>query len=199
MPANQLMVFIEGESLAGPFALIGLVGDMTVDKINQGIAGQGPTGEEAVTQTVTVVTQTGLQGQPGPQGPAGPGGTTTREVCPDFDGLYACDAAAETWLDQSAEDFDLLAAGQRSVELLVRAKAPQGVSGTVRVRVGGTAEQPDGTLVATATVTGDGNYATYKATGSLTNPTGVQPVKLTLESGTEGQDLIVKEANVRIY
>jgi hypothetical protein len=38
---GQLVVAIEGESVAGPFALVAAVGDMTVDRINQGIQQQG--------------------------------------------------------------------------------------------------------------------------------------------------------------
>ena len=38
-----LLVFVEGESVDGPFALVAAVGDMTVERMNRGLPGAGPT------------------------------------------------------------------------------------------------------------------------------------------------------------
>jgi hypothetical protein len=40
-----LMVFVEGESAAGPFALVAGVGEMTVERLNRGVPGASPTQE----------------------------------------------------------------------------------------------------------------------------------------------------------
>lgn len=39
----SLMVFVEGESTAGPFSLVAAVGDMTVDRLNQGLVSASAT------------------------------------------------------------------------------------------------------------------------------------------------------------
>jgi len=200
VPANSLAVLIEGESLAGPFALVVPVGEMTVERLNQGILGPSPTGGDAVTQTVTIVTQTGAPGQPGPPGAAGPGGSVdATELRPDFDGFYACDSMDEVVVDQSYEDCRTITGESMTLTLLARARADDGTTGTIRVRVGGTDGQPDGTVAATATVNGDpgSTYTTLNASDSLAKPEAIVPVKLTIQS-SDGGDVLLKETQVKV-
>lgn len=42
---GDLVSFIEGETAVGPFSLVAAVGDLTVDRLNQGVSGPGPTGD----------------------------------------------------------------------------------------------------------------------------------------------------------
>ena len=197
MADRQLQVQIDGLTSQGPFSLIAGVNDMSVDLMNQGLPGVPETGGSAVPTTVTVVSSTGKQGPPGQQGIPGSAGATLREVEPEFDGLYACDLVAETLADEDLGDFDSLASGTRTVSFVFYGKAASGATGTVKLRIAGASGAVDGTVIATAIVTGAA-YSAYKVTGTFTNPTGRCPIKMTISSSIDGQDVTLKEVSASL-
>lgn len=199
MGNSQLVVELEGRSLTGPFALVAQVGEMSIERLNAGIPGAAPTGEDAVTQTVTIISQTGTPGTPGGPGvPGAPGSVDAAELRPDFDGLHASDLDTEVLVDQQHLNLAELAASPLTIALRAWAKADGGATGTIRVRVGGTDGQPDGTMVASASIVG-ATYSSVAGQGSIANPNAVVPVKLTLQSSSLGADVLAKEVTVRIH
>jgi hypothetical protein len=76
-------------------------------------------------------------------------------------------------------------------------KAASGATGTVKLRIAGASGAVDGTVIATAIVTGAA-YSAYKVTGTFTNPTGRCPIKMTISSSIDGQDVTLKEVSASL-
>ena len=167
------------------FPLIAAVGEMSVDRLKQGLP-QGVPDSQAGTvgQTVTVVSQTGPGGA---AGVAGAPGANASGLGVDFDGMFATDSVSETVLKTTLFDFSRLPGGSVTMSLSARGLALGGATGTWKVRVGGTDRGVDGTVVATLSVTA-GSLATVSSSPSFTNPGGTQIVKLTGASSVAGLD-----------
>lgn len=188
---GALTVGIQGETAAGPFDFVMPVGDVTTDALSQGLRLQIPVDQAGIVGgTVTVINQAG---PPGDAGPAGTGGTGGAGVSPDFDGLYATDAGAEVLFKQVLADFSGVPAGSISVMFAATIRALDGATGTFRVRVGGTDNAADGTVVATITTTSS-SFTAVSTSVVITNPTGLQKCKLTGQSSAIGADVQVKAA-----
>lgn len=193
-------IAIRGMCTTGPFAFVIPIDQISQAMLNRGLAGAAPVGSAAVFEPVTIVTQTGppgANGAPGPGGGAGTGGAAS--LVPELDGFYASDTAAETFMDGDQVDFNRLAANTVTIAFSFLAEMPSGGTGTVRFRVGGTQGQTNGTLVATATVTSSGSYETISNAAAFAKPTGLQQVKLTMETSAGGLDCLVKQVNVSIF
>jgi len=189
---GTLTVGIKGETAAGPFDFVMPVGDVTTDALSQGLRLQIPVDQAGIVGgTVTVINQAG---PPGPAGPTGTGGTGAGVgVSPDFDGLYATDAGSEVLFKQVLADFSGLTAGSISIAFAATIRALDGATGTFRVRVGGTDNAADGTVLATLTTTSS-SFTAVSTSATVTNPTGLQKCKLTGQSSSIGADVQVKAA-----
>ena len=99
---------------------------------------------------------------------------------------------------QTVGDFDTLAVGTIPVELNGWAMADVGQTGTIAVMVGGTKDNPDGTIAATMTYTGTGSYTQILLQASITNPGGKLPVKLVLASSDAAHVLFVQGVSLVI-
>lgn len=186
---GTLTVGIQGETAAGPFGFVMPVGDVTTDALSQGLRLQIPVDQTGIVGgTVTVINQAG---PPGEAGPAGTGGTSGAGVSPDFDGLYATDAGSEVLFKQVLADFSTLTAGSISIAFAATIRALDGATGTFRVRVGGTDNAVDGTVLATITTTSS-TFTAVSISATVTNPVGLQKCKLTGQSSSVGKDVQVK-------
>jgi hypothetical protein len=192
-----LLMNVKGMSATGPFAFVASVGDMTVDLLKQGLANDVPaTQGEIVGQTVTVVSQSGSDGQAGPAGAPGESGGSSADVQPDFDGLYATDAASESLFKEAIADFTVLPSGALTISFSAFARALGGSTGTFRLRVGGTDGVADGTILATLSATSS-SFQMLTTSGSYTNPASRVLVKLTGQSSANGMDVQVKSTLAR--
>lgn len=186
---GTLTVGIQGETAAGPFDFVMPVGDVTTDALSQGLRLQIPVDQNGIVGgTVTVINQAGPVG---PAGPTGTGGAGGAGVAPDFDGLYATDAGSEVLFKQVLADFSTLTAGSISVMFAATIRALDGATGTFRVRVGGTDNAVDGTIIATITTTSS-TFTAVSTSATVTNPEGLQKCKLTGQSSSVGADVQVK-------
>jgi hypothetical protein len=193
-----LTLSVKGTSATGPFGFIAGIGDVTVDLLKQGIATGVPVSQgDIVGQTITVVSQSGMDGPAGPAGAPGEGGGTS-DVQPDFDGLYATDVAAESLLKEVIADFTVLASGPLAISFSAFARALDGATGTFRLRVGGSEGSADGTLLATLTVSSS-SFQMLNTSGTYTNPMNRSLVKLTGQSSANGLDVQVKSTLARFY
>lgn len=186
-----LFVNIMGTSAEGPFGFVLPVGDVSVDLLKQGLPASIPASQtDVVGQTVTVISQSGMDGPAGPAGAPGSGvGISTVE--PDLDGLYATDAATESLLKEVLVDFAGLPAGTLAVSFSAYVRALGGSAGTFRLRIGGTDGATDGTLLGTISATST-SFQMVTASGTVANPLGRTRVKLTGQSNTVGLDAQVK-------
>lgn len=168
------------------FPLVANVGDLSVDRLKQGMpAGVPPTQADTVGVSVTVVSQTGPDGNPG--GAGAPGGPGPGGIPADFDGLFATDATSESVLKTSLCNFGALPTGTITMTFTARGQTLGGATGTWRVRLGGTDGVVDGTILTSLSVTSS-SFGTVSATATLTNPGGSQIVKLSGMSSVLGLD-----------
>ena len=168
------------------FPLVASVGDMSVDRLKQGMpAGVPPTQADTVGVSVTVVSQTGPDGQPGEAG--APGAGWAGSISADFDGLFATDSTSEAVLKASLCNFGGLPAGLITMTFTARGQSFGGAYGTWRVRLGGSDGSVDGTVLATLAITSS-SLGNVSASASFANPNGMQVVKLTGLSSVTGLD-----------
>lgn len=132
-------------------------------------------------------------GDPGPPGPAGAGGGGGggggADVEVDDDRTMADSTTAEVLAYQELVDFDPLPATV-TVAFTAEVLSASGTA-TFRLRVGGTDGAADGTVVATTT-TASPTYVQGTASATISNPTGKQLVKITLQAAAVGQDARLK-------
>jgi hypothetical protein len=196
--AQVSQIFINGQSSSGPFAMVIPVSQLSQGLLNRGLVGAAPVGASAVSEPITIVSQTGPQGPAGASG-ASVGGGGGGGLVPNLDGFYASDVASEQFADGDQVDFSRITSNPVSLEYSFLGQVPSGGTGTVRFRVGGTAGALDGTVVATATVTTSGSYATIGNTVTFTKPSGIQQIKVTIQISTDGLDVLVKQVNVSLF
>jgi hypothetical protein len=181
-----LVVPMRIETVTGvSFPLVAAVGEMSVDRLKQGLPQDLPaTQAGTVGQTVTVVSQIGPGGA---TGAAGAPGANTGGISADFDGLVATDSATETVLKAALCAFGNLPSGMVTMAFTARGFTLGGATGTWKLRLGGTDGGVDGTVLATITVTSS-SYATVSTSASFSNPNGNQVLKLTGMSSVLGLD-----------
>ena len=172
------------------FPLVASVGDMSVDRLKQGMpAGVPPTQADTVGVSVTVVSQTGADGQPGTAGAAGASGGSS--VVADFDGLFATDSTSEAVLKASLCNFGSLPSGMVTMTFTARGQTFGGAVGTWRLRLGGSDSSVDGTVLATLSIT-SATLDTISVSASFSNPNSTQVVKLTGVSSVNGLDTMLE-------
>ena len=187
LSTESLTVELALEDALGPFQLV-----LQVDQVSVAILRGGSTqttAAVAVASAPAVVTlvQSGGVGQRGPAGPPGISASSSFEIVVDDDAEHYVIGSSETvigngWpVNFAGAPSDLAAA-------LTMAAMVSGGTGTVRVRIGGTENGLDGTVVATATVTAT-SFAAKMASGVAGNPGGQAWVKVTAQ-GSSGSDIV---------
>jgi hypothetical protein len=196
---GTLTIEIVVDTADGPFALVLGVTSMTVDILNNGVLPAAPAGSPATVAT-PVPGPAGLPGGPGPAGPKGDkgdtgggigvgGGLTFRERTMSSTGT-------EEVVDQLTVNFSKFPAGLLTIELAALLASVSGTA-TFKLRVGGTYGGVDGTVVATGTCA-SATPTPAGISGTLTNPTGLRPVKLTITSSGAGVGATVEEGTVTV-
>lgn len=112
------------------------------------------------------------------------------------DGLQETDGTTtEQLAHQEVVNLDLISSSLANIFAdLSGYAAVTGGTGTIRVRHGGTADQPDGTLILTSDpVTGTTDAVVGKQ-ATVTKPVGRVPVKITLQNNTAGQKTRIHSA-----
>jgi hypothetical protein len=187
------------DTASGPFAFVVQVTDLTLEVLNLGVQQAAPA-TAATTVATPVPGPAGAPGGPGPAGIQGPkgdtgsgggggGGFTYREH-------LVSTAGTEELVDQLTIDFSKFAAGTLTLELAARVASSTGTT-TYKVYVGGNYDAIDGTLVATGT-TSSASFVAIGISGTLTNPTGIRPVKVTITSSGAGASGELKEGTVTV-
>jgi len=132
--------------------------------------------------TTTIIVEGG--NQPGPPGPPGPSGSASLTFNLNPNG-YGDNSGAEVVVDQIDANLGALAASV-TFELVAAVLSASGTS-TVRLRLGGSDRLPDGEIVATINAT-TGSFVSKNNGSTVTNPTGLQRVKLTVQSSGASVD-----------
>lgn len=180
---GTLRVDLRLEDADGPFDLVLLVTDegLTVDLLNAGAAPLPEAGEPAGEMVIR-----GEQGVPGPAGaPGTAGGGGAAGISLDYAGAFGDSTGVEVVVRQWTGDMSAVGASP-TADIDFRALSASGTA-TVRLRVGGTFDAADGTVVGSVSVTG-ASFAVYEIQAGFTNPTGVVPIKLTIQSSGAGVD-----------
>lgn len=176
---ESLVLNVSGETTDGPFDFVASVDEMTMDRINQGLSeGLPATQNDIVGQTVTVVNQAGSTGERGEPGATGAAGMGTG-IEPNLDGLFGTDSGNEDLLKEVLCNFSASSASTLVVRFSIDGMVDGAATGTWRIRMGGTEGAADGTTLATINNVTSTAWATYQVSASVSNPGGVQRVKLT--------------------
>lgn len=188
---KALSISIQIDTAEGPFDLVLAASSVTVELLSvNGIAVAAP----VATPDNTIV----VVGPVGPQGPAGPAGATgggggggTPSLDLDDPRVMASSTGTEEVLFQwDAADFGALPAGSLTAELAGSVYSGSGTA-TFRLRLGGSDGAADGTVLATITHA-LASFLGKNATGTFTNPTGLQFVKVTAQSSSAAVDAMIK-------
>lgn len=190
---GELIMSAAGTTSDGPFEFVSAVGDMSIDRLKQGLpTGVPATQADIVGQSTTIISQTGAQGV---AGPAGAPGTDAGSVEPNLDGLYSTDVASEGVLKQEIVDFTVIS-GTLAYSFSSFARALGGATGAIRLRLGGTDGAADGTLVATLTAT-SASFQMLNTSGTVSVASGRALIKLTGETSVAGLAVQVKSTVAR--
>lgn len=198
-PTGVLTIEIVVDTADGPFALVLGVTSVTVDILNNGVQVAASPASPATVAT-PVPGPAGLPGVPGPAGPKGDKGDTGSGIGVGggltFREEVSSSTGTEEVVDQLTVDFSRFPAGTLTLELAARFASSVGTA-TFNLRVGGNYDTADGTVVATGT-TSSATLTPGGFSGTLTNPTGLRPVKLTITSSGAGATGYAKEGTVTI-
>jgi len=184
---GTLAITITGTIPSGvPFAFIMAATSLTVQllAVNGQQVQQPAAPAPAPTTGGTTVIIEGGSSVPGPPGPPGPGGSAQLTFNLNPNG-YGDDSGAEVVVDQI--DANLGDLGASITFELVAAVLSQSGTAVMRLRVGGSDGVADGTIVATINAT-TSSFVTQNNGSTISNPTGLQRLKLTIESSASGQD-----------
>jgi hypothetical protein len=190
---NSLVVTLSIESADGPFDLVLGVSSLSVDILN---AGQiGIVASTSTAPAPTVPSFAGPPGPPGPagvgtvgpQGPAGPPGTSNQSF--SRESSASDDSGTELVWWQFTADLSAQPGGTLALDFNMLASSDAGTA-TYRVYVGGAfvtslGVAPTGVLVASATRNGAG-FIKISLQHTFTNPTGVVPIQVTMQSSGAG-------------
>jgi hypothetical protein len=190
---DTLTVSLVIQSALGPFDLVLGVDGLTVEILNAGQAG-APAGLAVAETTPSFAGPPGPPGPAGagtqgPPGPAGVAGVSNQSFSSDQE--QGDDSGTELIWWQYAADLSAQPGGTLNADFTLLASS---VSGTApyRLYIGGTfsavgSPPIGGTLVATATRAALG-FAAIQLIGPFTNPTGIVPVVVTIQSSGAGVD-----------
>lgn len=196
---GTLTVEIVVDTADGPFSLVLGVTSVTVDILNNGVQTASPASSPATVAT-PVPGPAGLSGVPGPAGPKGDKGDTGSGIGVGggltFREEVSSSAGTEEVVDQLTVDFSRFPSGTLTLELAARFASSTGTT-TFNVRVGGNYDAADGTVVVSGT-TSSSTFAPGGFSGTLVNPTGLRPVKLTITSSGAGAIGYAKEGTLTI-
>lgn len=185
--SHLLTITINGTIAQGvPFTFIMAAKDLTLAllSVNGVPVAETPAANQNANQgTTTVIIQTGSS-EPGPPGPPGPGGGAQLTFNLNPNG-YGDNTGAETVQDQIDANLGTLG-GSITFELVAAVMSQSGTA-TFRIRLGGSDGLPDGTIVATITAT-TGAFTIKNNSSTIANPTGLQRLKVTIQSSGAGQD-----------
>lgn len=189
---RELRILIRIEDADGPFDLILRATDVTVallavDGVQQAAAAATA---DAGTATTSGPGSPGPQGIQGIQGPPGTGASSPEIVLGDARIMASNLGTEEVVFQWDGADFGALAVGTLTGELACSALSASGTA-TFRLRVGGTDGGVDGTTIATVTATSSG-YLKKNGSGTFTNPTGLNFVKVTAQSSAGAVDARIK-------
>lgn len=187
LPETGVMtITIQLEDAIGPFDLV-----MSVNQVSAAILsinGQAVAAATDVGGSTTVASSVVIvQGQPGPAGAPGSGGgggggggsmLTLAKDEPQADS-----SGTEVVVFQDVFDLGILG-GTITAAFSGWFKTASGTA-TYRMRIGGTYGAADGTIVASLT-TASTTPVKLGSSSSLSNPTGLQPVKVTIQSPSAG-------------
>lgn len=185
---NTLTVELRITDVTGKtFDLILSVNGVSVDLLNAGQATAIAAGAAAaVGQAVQILFITGPAGRDGADGApgtAGPAGGSARIPLVDWR-PQADSSGGEVVAYQFTAALSGIAAGTLTLDVGFRAASAAGTA-TFRAYVGGTFGAVDGTLVGQVTRNGPSLIGVQIA-GPVTNPTGIVPVKITIQSSGLG-------------
>lgn len=186
--SHLLTITINGTIAQGvPFTFIMAAKDVTVALLSvNGVPVAQATAANtnaAPTGTTTIIVQGGSS-EPGPPGPPGPGGGAQLTFNLNPNG-YGDSSGGETVQDQIDANLGTLGANI-TFELVAAVMSASGAA-TFRLRLGGSDGLPDGTIVATLSATTPA-FTMKNNSSTIANPTGLQRLKVTVESSGAGQD-----------
>lgn len=199
-PAPTLKIGMNVDTDTGPFALVLAVSQVSIDVL-QGTAGTTFLAAALASNPAAQLVP-GPAGGPGPagaqgiQGPAGGGGGGGGGLALDDPTEGGTSSGGEEVIRQFTADVGAIAGGTIAIDATLRAKTVSGTA-TVRVYVGGTYDAADGTLVGQQTLTSAG-FTPIQIAASVANPTGVVPVKITLQSPSAGVEARLRDTTVTI-
>lgn len=190
---KTLQISLAFDTADGPFDLVLAASSVTVDLLSlNGIAAAAPPPANATV----VVGPAGAQGQQGLQGPPGTGGGGGSASLDFADArqIASSSGSEDVIFQWDAADFGALAVGSLTAELAGSVFSGSGTA-TFRLRLGGSDGVADGTVLATITHA-LASFQAKNATGSFTNPTGLQYVKITAQSSGASVDARMKGPTV---
>lgn len=186
---KTIAISVTGTTPTGqPFTFVMSATAVTVAllAVNGAPVTQSPAGTAAPTATAggtTIIVEGGGGGVPvpGPPGPAG-GAQLTFNLNPNG---YEDLSGAEAVQDQIEANLAALG-GTIAIELVAACLSQSGTA-TVRLRLGGSDNVADGTIVATLSPSTPA-FVMASNGSSIANPGGLQRLKLTIQSSAAGQD-----------
>jgi len=185
----SVRVVLTIETATGPFDLIFAVSELSVERLGRTLAETVP---EAPTTTGVVIE--GPPGPPGPQGPSGGGGGAGGFVI-DQSAQMAVGDTTERVVYEAEVDFTGFG-GTVTFELIAQIAVASG-TGTYRLRLGGTTDTADGTVLITRTTTNSAPTPT-SGTATAANPTGLARVKVTAQNSVLNQDATIRDLVVTL-
>jgi phage baseplate assembly protein W len=186
LATNSLIISMTLEDALGPFPLV-----LSIDRVTVAILATGQIPTPAAAGAAVVVDaggggSVGPAGGAGPSGPPGPSGSGGGGIELSTPSTVGSTLGSEELVEQLTVDFSVLSGGTLAVSLAGRALSGSGTA-TVRLYIGGTYGTIDGTMVCSATTT-SASFAPVSASTTTPNPTGIQPVKFTIQSSGSGVD-----------
>lgn len=148
---------------------------------------QPATAAAAATGSTTVIIQGGSS-EPGPAGPPGPAGSAQLTFNLNPNG-YGDNSGAEVVVDQIEANLGALG-GTVTIELVAAALSQSGTA-AIRLRLGGSDNVADGTIVATLSPS-TSSFVASNNNSTIANPGSLQRLKLTIQSSGAGQDALVQ-------
>jgi hypothetical protein len=193
--AGSLVVTMMLVDAQGPFPLVLSIDALTVSVLNSGQPAQAATATTVVDVSAGAGAP-GPAGPGGPSGPPGPAGTGGGGIELSFGELLGSNTGAEEIAAQLTVDMSVLAASTVTVDLAGRALSASGTA-TFRLYLGGTYDTIDGTLVGSAT-TASASFAQIQISAAIANPTGLRPVKVTIQSSGATIDAQLRDFTVSV-
>lgn len=196
LSTERLEVTIDLVDEVGPFQLVLGVSEVTVAILRGGTTQTtaAPTVAAVAPAVVAEASGSGI-GPRGPAGPPGSSGDESFELAFDDDGEHLVEGTTETVIVSWLVNFS---GAPATLSAALATSAKVGVAaGTLKLRVGGTENGIDGSVVATTSVTATTFTAKF-VSGGFANPTGQTWVKVTATAGGGVDQIYVRRPAVVI-